>query len=168
MQRAALQRIARLTSSVAALWLAFTFAPPAAASPEYPEIVQEELEAECVPPCTLCHTDPSGGATAFRPFIETLGATVSEPPEGENPDLIRRLLREYAANPGDADGDQQDDVTELRRGEDPNTSGPGLLCANYGCGARIEPRSRFDGTAFAAALIMALGLVARLRRSSSR
>jgi hypothetical protein len=164
MPRAALQRITRLTLNVAALGLALSFAPQAAASPDYPEVVLEELDAQCAP-CTLCHRDPAGGiGTADKRFAEALSGVPSGPLEPESPDLLRRILREYAADPLDVDGDQMNDVEELQDGRDPNTSGPGLFCANYGCGARIEPGGRFDGTSFAAALIIALGLVARLRR----
>ena len=46
-------------------------AAPAQAYPEFPGVLQEELNLECLPSCLLCHTRSEGG----KGYLKDGGAT---------------------------------------------------------------------------------------------
>jgi hypothetical protein len=162
---------------------------PAAASEEYPEIVQQELDMKCVPSCTICHEHSGGGIGSLNRGTSEDGDTFAEsitnvlfgqPGElhDKTPENVAPALRALEAlgldcsdvDPracGDSDEDGINDVAELREGRDPNTPGAGNLCADYGCGARVEPRGRLDAWGFVAAALSALLLGAAYRRRTN-
>jgi hypothetical protein len=116
---------------------------PAVASPEYPGLIQDELDMPCAPGCTICHRDNNGGVgTVVQPFGE---AMFSGGLRLRRPDLIVPILQTVAKDGVDSDQDGVSDVDELSRGDNPNESGAGLLCATYGCGAQIAPPQRRMG-----------------------
>jgi hypothetical protein len=160
-----------------------TLTSGAAASPEFPAIIQQALDLECVPQCLLCHRDNSGGRGSLDwPFGELMFAAGLRPKENAT---VRAALDVVAAGEldidddgtpdTDSDDDMINDVDELRQGTNPNPprspdEEPPDMCADirYGCGARIEPRGTLDWGAAASALAMLLVLVGRFRRSARR
>ncbi len=145
------------------------------ASPEYPTIIQAELEMECPPVCTTCHTvDPGVSGTASRPFAQTLkGFGLVEQDE----DSLVDALEEMRATATDSDADSFTDESELLSSppSDPNDGGatpsmPGTgICdaqVNYGCGASIsKSTSRDFETSWSSLALLALMLtITRVRR----
>src|SRR5690606_18822801 len=82
-----------LFGAVGALLLS-TWSGVAAASQTYPAAVQEALDTPCPPPCTVCHTTPTGGLGQLTKFGENLRSEehTSELQSREN--LVCRLLLE--------------------------------------------------------------------------
>jgi len=75
--------------------LAALGAAPALASPTYPGIIQETLESKCVPSCTICHQDTSGGiGTVNKGFGRALMSTPFEL-ISEQEDQLRGVLRDF-------------------------------------------------------------------------
>lgn len=112
----------------------------AAASQEYPGLIQEELDMPCVPQCTLCHRDANGGrGTVVTPFgLTMMDEGLRDNAPGRVPTALEGVLQgEY-----DSDGDGRGDIEELREGSSPNQAGDGLLCVQYGCGASIASKPR--------------------------
>lgn len=149
----------------AALLGAMLWAPRAAASPDYPDVLQRELDMPCVPQCTLCHTsNPGRAGTARKDFVAAL-VVFDRQPEAI-PGKLQKL--EEADPPVDTDGDGMPDIDELRAGRDPNVDGEGDICAvdlRYGCGARFEPEGSVSRVGAVAALaLLGVGLLARRRR----
>jgi hypothetical protein len=133
----------------------------ALASPEYPGVVQEHLDMPCAPECTLCHKTSLGGVgTLNAGFGKT---AFDQGLDQKSSDLLRRtldLIEAMGSDPlADGDADAVNDVVELRQGRSPNEKGAGVLCASYGCGARVAPAPPRSG---AAALIVAAGVVVLL------
>jgi hypothetical protein len=71
----------RLFAALGVALATLAVAAPAAAYPEAPGILQEELDLACLPSCLLCHTRPEGGrgftkggADMFLPGPQGLGA----------------------------------------------------------------------------------------------
>lgn len=149
-----------------ATWLGvLLWAPQVAASPDYPEIIQRELDMPCVPQCTLCHTtNPGRAGTARQDFV---GALVVF---DRQPEVLPRKLQQLAEAdpPVDSDGDGMPDIEELLAGRDPNVEGEGDICAidvRYGCGARFEPEGSVSWVGAAAAIVLlGVGLLARRGR----
>ncbi|MBK7582947.1 MAG: hypothetical protein IPI67_22475 [Myxococcales bacterium] len=157
------------TGVAAGLALAVGIVAPsvAQASPTFPPELQADLDMPCAPPCTLCHRDSNGGVgTAVQPFgaaIKNAGLTL------KSPEKLPKALARLEAESADSDGDGVTDVDELREGRNPNTPGEGLLCATYGCGARVvrdtPGRSDAEGQDVWFLLAFAAGAVAVRRRS---
>lgn len=150
------------------VFLVLFWAGAAAASPDFPGLLQENLDMPCVPQCTLCHRDANGGrGTAIRPFAVTM---IEEGLIGSEKETLRPALDGVEEGGYDSDGDGTGDLDELRDGANPNQEGDGLLCAQYGCGARMAPdRGSFGTAALIVALILGLGLLRfRLRKEKSR
>ncbi len=140
----------------------------AAASPDYPDIIQAELGVQsCVPQCIICHVDNLGGrGTVKKPFGVTL-TNLDPPLLGEDNDRLRSALAEVEASGTDSDGDGEGDIIELTQDRDPSVPGAGDMCeldVRYGCGARVEPRAPLDWSGALAAGLCALGLGFLARR----
>ena len=152
----------------------------ALASPDYPGVIQDHLTMPCPPPCTLCHSSSSGGVgTVSKPFGKTLkdGYGLTR----RDADLLRSKLDEMEQPvvvdagadaggvteypPEDSDQDGVPDIAELRQARDPNEKGSGVLCATYGCGARVAPDTQTDGAGLLVALGVAAALVVSRRRA---
>lgn len=146
-----------------------TAAHTAQASPDYPDVIRDELDLPCTPQCLLCHTtNPGRSGNVRQPFASTLGIARSG-----QPDTLRQKIRELAeAMPAeDTDGDGMSDIEELLEARDPNVQGEGDICAldvRYGCGARVEPQSPLSsGGALGALLtVVAFGWSLRRRRAA--
>ena len=148
---------------------------PAAASPTYPNLVQQHLSLSYAPPCSLCHQNGvTGYGTVTTPFGKSMRAAGLV---AEDPASLNAALDQLAANNTDSDGDGVPDIQELVAGTDPN--GPGSLRSSrvpdpaYGCGATMAPTgpSRGAGLAFSGLLLAVLAgvpLRRRARRSPSR
>jgi hypothetical protein len=146
----------------------------AAASPEFADIIRDELAMGCTPQCTICHKDNVGGFGTIKD--RSLGATL----QGLSPTLsagdngrLRSALAELEASdpPVDSDGDGDGDIQELRELRDPSVPGVGDVCTldvKYGCGARVEPRTPLDWSGALAAGLCALGLGFVVRRRWAR
>lgn len=144
---------------------------PSRASTSYPEALAEELNAPCVPQCTICHRDNNGGlATVTQPFGL---AMIANGLGFFAPQTIRPALNALEAAGTDSDGDGMGDVAELAAGRDPN--GDLDLCGlapHYGCAVRLAtpPRRRdLDVTAWTlASLAFAAALSRRTRNWRSK
>jgi hypothetical protein len=158
----------RLFGTLTALALTLGTAS-AAASPSYPEAIQDATGSPCAPQCILCHRDQNGGSgTIDAPFGKTLVDEIGL--EEDEPDRIADIIAFLKDQEVDSDQDGVDDVTELRQGRDPNEVGAGVLCGpTYGCGATVAPRAarRSDGSSLAtlSAALVAFGMLLRVRRA---
>ncbi len=99
-------------------WLLVALAAPAAATGAFPNTIRDTLGLDAAPACTVCHTDPGGGAgTATTPFAESLVAAGLE--AFDRPSL-EAALATLEADGTDSDGDGVSDIDELVAGTDPN------------------------------------------------
>jgi hypothetical protein len=135
--------VRRIVEAVSILLSSLTLlAAPASAlaSQEYPGELQRVAAMPCVPSCTLCHVDTSGGTgTVIKPFGRD-----------ENTD---------------SDGDGASDLAELAQGQDPNLSGDVSVCGpEFGC-AGVAPTGRLHFGAIVA-MMLALALRVSIRRRS--
>ncbi|HEU4406569.1 MAG TPA: hypothetical protein VFS43_14985 [Polyangiaceae bacterium] len=100
----------------------------ASASGGYPTTIASKYGVGA-PACTLCHTNPSGGAgTAEQPFAVTMkkyGLTGNS--------ATAALEQALEDNTDDSDSDGTPDVDELQNGGDPNSGGAAVDPAKYGC-----------------------------------
>jgi hypothetical protein len=122
-------------------------APPAFASPPFPEAVKGAVPTlGCVPQCILCHQTNLGGIPANKPFamdLKAAGKAAGTPVALENTDSLRAALTALKAKgasaDADADKDGKGDYDELVTGSDPNSADPNAtICTSvplYGCGA---------------------------------
>lgn len=115
---------------------------PAAASSAFPEVVRETLGAKSSPPCTVCHTTPSGGIgtanTNFGNYLRSRGLQAGDVAS------LRTALQAAEGEKHDSNGDGKTDTEALRAGEDPNltsTSEEPMEARSYGCGAHVSPRA---------------------------
>ena len=137
-----------------------------AASSAFPEVVRETLGARSAPPCTVCHTSPSGGIgtanTSFGTYLRSRGLQA-----GDDTSLLT-ALRAAEGEKHDSNGDGKPDTEALRAGEDPNlpsTSEEPQEPRSYGCGAQVSPQSLGADASYLAVLAVAVvGLVCRRRR----
>lgn len=147
------------------------WAGPAFARPEYAEGIQKQLDLDCTPPCWLCHATANGGDTPNKPFALSMvraGLTAKGPEAA-----IQAILdAKGTAMDVDSDGDGKNDAQELKDQTNPNihpdNGDETLSCGPaYGCGARVAPSSKVDGTAMVGAFAAAALLVAFGRRRRS-
>ncbi len=134
------------TLKTSLLSLAFSaWASSAAASPDYPGLLQEQLDMPCVTQCTVCHRDTGGGRGTV---VTSFGvAMIEEGLRGNDSTTMAKAIAGMDAGQYDSDGDGNSDLNELREGNNPNQSGDGLLCAQYGCGAHVAPAGETTPTA---------------------
>lgn len=155
---------AKIFCAIAVTLTALSSAKSALALPEFPEKLQEATNAPCIPQCNICHRDDNGGGgTIDKPFVKSLREY------GELEHDMKGAVDALAQAGVDSDGDGTPDVTEIKNGDDPNSSLDAKLCfPDGGCGARVEPAGTLDGYAGAAALFTALVLGRSFRRKSRR
>lgn len=160
--------VASRLASAGAVASIVTLGTNAFASSPYPEIVADELNMGCVPSCTICHIDNTGGfGSARKDFglaIQAVGLEANE--EDELAGYLRML--EDAAS--DVDGDGTPDIEELRAASDPNIPGDKSVCGQgprYGCGARIAEHPTDAGGAASASMLAAILLLASRRRKAN-
>ncbi len=143
-----------LFGAVGALLLS-TWSGVAAASQTYPAAVQEALDTPCPPPCTVCHTTPTGGLGQLTKFGENLKLQGPLPPS--SPDFVDDALASLEQT--DSDGDGTNDIDELIADQNPAVAGDTPYCVlTYGCGARVEPRGELRVEAALAGALVAAGL----------
>ena len=152
----ALLRSKRVGAVVPVLVVLVT-AKPVLASPGYPQILYERADAECAPPCTVCHETTRGGwNTATKPFARAL---VHQGLAGNDEETLRVALDYLDA---DSDGDGVDDRSALRAGVDPNDGAEPLCPIEAGCSV---PQSE-DGVGLW--MLLAVGLVMGWQRRTAR
>lgn len=115
----------------------------------YPFAIAQELEADCVADCTVCHETQFGGLeTVDKPFglaMMDRGLTAESG--------VTAALAAVAADELDQDGDGVTDVDELRVGDNPNAldetfcDGP-----QYGCFSHAPVPTGLIGLGIAVAL----------------
>jgi MYXO-CTERM domain-containing protein len=133
----------------------------AGASPEYPQVIRDQLGMPCAPQCTLCHTsNPGRSGNVRQEFAGLLGVARA----GEPGRVREKLLELQQEHP--------EVVDALLDGRDPNVAGSeeGDICATdvrYGCGARVEPGSPLAGPGWLLVLLAALGIGLRVRRRTA-
>jgi hypothetical protein len=158
--------VRRIVEAVSILLSSLTLlAAPASAlaSQEYPGELQRVAAMPCVPSCTLCHVDTSGGTgTVIKPFGRAMSAK-GLPPQDES--QVEPALRALADENTDSDGDGASDLAELAQGQDPNLSGDVSVCGpEFGC-AGVAPTGRLHFGAIVA-MMLALALRVSIRRRS--
>jgi hypothetical protein len=156
----------------------------AAASPNFPDQVQEVFQSSCVPSCLLCHsTNPGRKGTAFggTRFAANLAAKVIV--GGESDDVVKAALIKMrdgdpatGAAPTNSDLNPQTgmpedaltDAQELAADVDPNLGNKELCEVTYGCGARVAPRTPKRNFAIFSSVAVALGLLGLTLRTRRR
>lgn len=134
---------------------ALVVSAPARASEVFPPEIQQELELEAEPSCTICHATTAGGLkTVVKPLgikLQSRGLLYRNLPS------LRIALSALEAEGSDVDGDGVSDIDELRDGTDPNVSSSGKapLVPDYGCTVGSGPGSAGSGWA-----ALSLGLLA--------
>ncbi|MGE3668755.1 MAG: hypothetical protein AB7K71_03820 [Polyangiaceae bacterium] len=121
----------------------FVVSASAAASPQYPGIIQSELSMSCPPPCTICHETNNGG---LNTVVTAFGTAMVDEGELEYDDdaALRAALATLDGSMHDSDGDGVSDIDALRADIDPNVGG-NVCGPKYGCGATIAKRKSLPG-----------------------
>src|SRR5262245_40661113 len=134
-------RATAVRASAALALAAGLFAAPrtAHALETFPGIIQKKYEKtlDCPPPCTICHTSPSGGSdTAVQPFVinRLMWGSLAESTLPAILDAVDTKPCMNTEDPGckpgmdgmctgmcDADGNGTADVAQLKSGTNPNT-----------------------------------------------
>ena len=141
------------------LWLALLGTHVAIATSNFPAALESELGTICRPPCTVCHTNNSGGSgTVTQPFgvaMKDCGLVASSVSK------LKEALAQMDADGVDSDGDGILDTQALADGIDPNDGNAfcGSVRPEYGC---------FGGGTVAGVVLFLLPAVARRRRASTR
>jgi hypothetical protein len=113
-------------------------APVASASPTYPALIQQQLNLNYVPACTICHRDNNGGiGTVVTPFGRALMGLGLH--GGSDPASLQNALNRAKAEGLDSGGDGIPDIQELVAGMDPSAGGGGLPQPMYGCAVARSP-----------------------------
>ncbi|MEZ4227435.1 MAG: hypothetical protein R3B13_41235 [Polyangiaceae bacterium] len=146
--------------------LSLLTAGSAQARPEFPQAVQDAADAPCLPQCSLCHRDTSGGGVADQPFAQSL---LSQGDGNGEEGIVAAMDRMRQQNM-DSDGDGTSDIDELSQGKDPNYAGDALVCLpDVGCGARVAraPAEQGMGAVLTALAALALAHLRRRRRAQA-
>ncbi len=139
----------------------------AGASPIYPALIQQHLNVNYVPPCTICHRDNNGGiGTVAQPFGRALMGLGLH--GGSDPASLIGALNRAKAQGLDSGGDGIPDIQELVAGMNPNAGGGGLPQPMYGCAVdRSSPTTKGPNAAAAFAAFV-LFLWRRAKRARCR
>jgi hypothetical protein len=119
----------------------------ASATPNFPTFIQQYWDLSYTPPCTLCHTSPTGGLgtvnTPFGVFMRSRGLSAYDLSSLQNALDADRYERE------DSDGDGVPDYQELLDGTDPNVNGAGTAgpAPQYGFSCAASPGLPASGRA---------------------
>jgi MYXO-CTERM domain-containing protein len=108
------------------------------ATPEFPAVIQSQLDLGQRPRCTICHATEAGGTgTVVKPFGIYLKSRGLVP--GDD-DSLRNALLADAGERHSSSGDGITDIDALKAGEDPNGNGPGTdLIPAQGCSSGSSP-----------------------------
>jgi hypothetical protein len=139
-------------------------APRAAATPEYPLLIDAALEVSCPRPnsrCLICHTTSRGGqGTAVQPFARTLydyGLV-----RGRDSQALQTALLRLADATDDSDADGLFDEDELRLCGNPSGEELGVG-PEYGCDGAHLARDVNGDLPFVLAAVAVAGLLLRAR-----
>ena len=107
------------------------------ATPDFPGVMQQQLDLPNAPRCTVCHaTDAGGSGTVTKPFGVFLVSRGLQP--GDEDSLRNALLADIGESHF-SNGGQWTDVAALKAGDDPNGgSGPAPA---YGCSSNASAPS---------------------------
>ncbi len=159
------------------------------ASPEFVGELQEQLQMQCTPRCSVCHTsNPGSAGTATQPFAVTMKNAGLAPGDidtvGPALESLKGPDKDEPSDDIDSDGDGVSDLSELTTGveadpndpdsvalaaRDPSVPGAGEACelVDYGCGAHVARQPTAPAgvwmTVGAAVVILTLALRRRSR-----
>jgi hypothetical protein len=163
--------------------LGLTISVSAAATPNFPAALQQDISAPSAPDCSVCHTDGDQGGlgTVNTPFGKNMRARGLVAFDTSS---LQTALTEMETDHVDSAGDCLDDIDELKAGRDPNTADPPGTCADggagaaeqpsetpsgptptYGCGGKIAP-TRSNGEVGWGLAFGLIGLLARRKRAT--
>lgn len=167
-----------------ALCLALSLALPAsvsrvaAATPNFPPAIQQNLALSAAPDCSICHTDgdQGGKGTVNTPFGKNMR---SRGLVEFDVNSLTTALGQMDSEKVNSAGDCLDDIDELKAERNPNLPDPAGTCDDagaptpetvssesprYGCFGAVAPlRSRPNGL-LGLGIVMAIVVAARSRR----
>jgi hypothetical protein len=121
------------------------------ATPTFPEVVNTKLALTTAVSCTLCHTDPGGGAgNVTQPIGVSLFARGMVPYDEAS---LQTAVDKLTTDAVDSDTDGATDIDELKAGTDPNaasTDDSEPISYGFGCAQTGTT------TSFALALLLLL------------
>ncbi len=134
------------------------------ATPSFPTVVQQFVNSQSSPSCTVCHDNPNGGlGTVTRPFGGYLRSRgLVEFDEGS----LRNALTAAQAEGHDSNGDGVTDIEALREGLDPNGNAASSSPPGYGCSVEQRTRRTRAGALALFVAFVALGVYFRKRSLS--
>jgi hypothetical protein len=103
------------------------------ATPDFPGVIQQELNLAAPPRCTICHATDSGGAgTVVQPFgvyLQSRGLRAFDESS------LRNALLAAAGERHSSSGSGVSDIDALKAGQDPNPAetGGAALTPAFGC-----------------------------------
>jgi len=134
------------------------------ATPSFPTVVQQFVQSQSSPSCTICHDNPNGGlGTVTRPFGEYLRSRgLVELDEAS----LRNALTAAQAEGHDSNGDGVTDIEALREGLDPNGNIASSSPPAYGCSVEHRPQRKQTGALAILVGFVAMGVYFRKRSPS--
>jgi hypothetical protein len=103
----------------------------AAATPNFPPVIQQILSAPASPACSLCHvggvTQRGTVNTAFGAAMRQRGLVAYEEA------ALRSALDQMQRDAVDSNGNGVTDIEELKAGKDPNAGAANVDPPQYGC-----------------------------------